>query len=233
MASAPANEPAMAPKGQKHTAFSGELIKVLQEGIESEKEELTLKEIFEHILREFRRRPNVPEPQSANMQDADKIVFARNQRLKGGINKRLDALEKKIYARLTDQENRIQQLVLNMRSEDKPVQPFYSKSDKKITPLLRLIIWFINIIIVAWPSFTYFSYQVFMSRGENLIFLFMIIVMEAGIMSIALWESRRGQYFFFPRWYQPLQAFKASVLGLMLLFLTFILSWVLFSIDRY
>lgn len=79
IASAPANQPALAPKGERYTTFSGEFLRVLREGVDSDKDELTLNEIYEHI-RDESRRSGWPEPQRANLQDADKLAFARNQR---------------------------------------------------------------------------------------------------------------------------------------------------------
>lgn len=226
MASAPANEPAMAPKGQKHTAFSGELIKVLQEGIESEKEELTLKEIFEHILREFRRRTDVPEPQCANMQDAGKIVFARNQRFEGDINKRLDALEKKIDAHLADQEKRIQQLVLDMQSGAKLAKSNDRETFKELPFSLRFITWCINAFLVGWPAVTCWYVTMLTYGRERVPELYIIFVLvaalEAGIILEAFGAHRRGRSLFFPHWYQPLHAFRASALGLIVLVIAFL-----------
>ena len=78
IASAPANKTAIAKKGEKYTAFSAELIKTLQEGIDNKKSGINLEELYTNIRSELRKK-SMPEPQRANFQDADKIVIALNQ----------------------------------------------------------------------------------------------------------------------------------------------------------
>ena len=82
IASAPGNQPAIAPEGAQYTAFTGELLHVLKEGLEIEKETLSLKDIYEHIRAQFRSRPGLPEPQQAHIQDAVDIQVARNRKFR-------------------------------------------------------------------------------------------------------------------------------------------------------
>lgn len=93
IASAPSNALAKALEGQKYTAFSGEFIRVLQEGIENGNETLTFREIFEHIKSELKLIPDVPEPQSANLLDADKMKFVQNMSYKKKFNYSSNILE--------------------------------------------------------------------------------------------------------------------------------------------
>ena len=80
IASAPAGQSALAPPGEEYTVFTGELIKALNEGLDNNKEVINLKELFEHIKRNLKKHPGVPEPQSFNIHNADKIIFARNHK---------------------------------------------------------------------------------------------------------------------------------------------------------
>jgi hypothetical protein len=80
IASGPANQPAMAPSGEKYTLFTGEMIRLLNEGLDNKKDVINLKEFFEHIRDNLKKLPDVPEPQSFNIQNADKIILARNRK---------------------------------------------------------------------------------------------------------------------------------------------------------
>lgn len=79
LASTPANKTAMAPEGEKYTTFSGKLIQALQEGIENQRKEITIADLYDHIRTELLRR-GIPEPQKLFLQDADKIVIALNRK---------------------------------------------------------------------------------------------------------------------------------------------------------
>jgi caspase domain-containing protein len=80
IASAPANKAAISPPGERHTAFTGELLKVLDGGLDNGKEELTISDIYDHIRNEFRRRTSLPEPQQSMYQDAGRFVIAHNRK---------------------------------------------------------------------------------------------------------------------------------------------------------
>jgi len=79
IASAPTNKAAIAPEGAKYTAFTGELLQILDNGLDNEKEELTISDIYVHIRNEFRRRL-LPEPQQSIYQDAGSFVIAHNRK---------------------------------------------------------------------------------------------------------------------------------------------------------
>jgi tetratricopeptide (TPR) repeat protein len=80
IASAPANKVAISPEGEKYTAFTGELLRVLDDGLDNGKEELTISDIYDHIRNEFRRRSGLPEPQQSMYQDASGFVMANNRK---------------------------------------------------------------------------------------------------------------------------------------------------------
>jgi caspase domain-containing protein len=80
IASAPANKAAISPPGERHTAFTGELLKVLDGGLDNGKEELTISDVYNHIRNEFRRRTNLPDPQQSMYQDAGSFVIAHNRK---------------------------------------------------------------------------------------------------------------------------------------------------------
>jgi hypothetical protein len=77
LASSARNVPSLAPKGARHTAFTGELIHILKEGIDSFQPALDLQTIFLQILASMRRR-NLPQPRMLNRDTAGRVLFARN-----------------------------------------------------------------------------------------------------------------------------------------------------------
>lgn len=59
------------------TYFTGKFIEILNKGIENNKSELTIRDIFEEIETSFSEN-GLPLPQQSIFQNADKIVFAEN-----------------------------------------------------------------------------------------------------------------------------------------------------------
>ena len=78
IASAPPNRPALAPTGAKFTAFTGELVRVLNEGIDNGRPEISLDELFGAVRTAMKKKPDLPEPRRANFQDAETLQIARN-----------------------------------------------------------------------------------------------------------------------------------------------------------
>jgi hypothetical protein len=78
IASSPPNRPALAPAGAKFTAFTGELVRVLNEGIDNGRDEISLEELYGAVRSAMKKRPNLPEPRRANFEDADTLQIARN-----------------------------------------------------------------------------------------------------------------------------------------------------------
>jgi hypothetical protein len=68
-----------APPGAPHTAFTGELIRILTDGIEDGPEFLTLQAIYEQLLRTMTAK-GLPRPQQSNSQTAANLALARNHR---------------------------------------------------------------------------------------------------------------------------------------------------------
>ena len=89
LASCPANSPAMAPPGEEHTAFTGEMLRVLKEGIDNDKEGISLEDIFSCIRKDCIRR-SLPEPQQRNVQDGADFIIARNNRFDAKIKVQQD-----------------------------------------------------------------------------------------------------------------------------------------------
>jgi len=131
IASAPSNQPAIAPKGEKHTAFTAELLKVLNEGIDNGREEITLREIHEQIRAEFRRRTDVPEPKHANIQDADRIIIARNRRYGSGSEKLLEEI-----SRLRDEVRKREESIDALKSR---LDKLSKEGVRRILPNLSII----------------------------------------------------------------------------------------------
>jgi tetratricopeptide (TPR) repeat protein len=77
LTSAPANEPARAPLGARHTAFTGELLNVLRNGIDNVSEGLSLEEIYLQLRRTHLVR-GLPPPQQHSTSTAGHLALVRN-----------------------------------------------------------------------------------------------------------------------------------------------------------
>ena len=77
LTSAPANEPARAPVGARHTAFTGELLNVLRNGIDNASEGLSLEEIYLELKRAHLAR-GLPPPQQRSTSTAGHLALVRN-----------------------------------------------------------------------------------------------------------------------------------------------------------
>ena len=140
IASAPATRAALAPKGERYTTFSGQLLRILREGIDNDKEVITLNEIYESI-RDESRRSNGPEPQRANFQDADQVAIAHNRRYKmesgDKIQRKITQLRKDLESHVklvSDLDRRIEQL----ESDDATVEDEAGAEPNPATLLWRL-----------------------------------------------------------------------------------------------
>ncbi|WP_026073089.1 caspase, EACC1-associated type [Nodosilinea nodulosa] len=78
IASVPGNEQADAPEGERYTAFSGKLIEAIQNGIDNQRPEINLEELFQHV-KEKVVEAGFLEPQRSTVRDADQIVLFRNR----------------------------------------------------------------------------------------------------------------------------------------------------------
>jgi Caspase domain len=81
LTASPANDIAVA--GRKHTAFTGELIALLYDGIPSSDEMLTLEAVYTHLRRRMHER-NLPEPQRLMTASADQLALVPNRACRGG-----------------------------------------------------------------------------------------------------------------------------------------------------
>ncbi|MEU6994393.1 caspase family protein [Streptomyces sp. NPDC046465] len=77
LASAPANTPARAPLGERHTLFTGELINFLREGSAAEPELLTLGAAYRHTARTLAAKGE-PRPQRCGTGTSDQLALAAN-----------------------------------------------------------------------------------------------------------------------------------------------------------
>jgi GTPase SAR1 family protein len=78
LTSAPANAVALAPTGATHTAFTGELINLLQAGVRGGPELLTFNMIYRQLLSTTRTR-RLPEPRQRGTGTVDLLALARNR----------------------------------------------------------------------------------------------------------------------------------------------------------
>jgi nicrotizing toxin Mtb-like protein/caspase domain-containing protein len=77
LASAPANRSAIAPRGERYTAFTGELISLMQAGDPSEAELLSVAAIFRRLLQTLQVK-GYPTPKQANSGTASHLALVRN-----------------------------------------------------------------------------------------------------------------------------------------------------------
>lgn len=78
LAAAPENGRALAPPGETHTAFTGELLNALQHGIPGRSRELDLNAVYQHLRSELAAKGR-PTPQKRDRNTAGRLVLARNQ----------------------------------------------------------------------------------------------------------------------------------------------------------
>lgn len=79
VAAVPANEKALAPPGERLTAFTKELVDIVDKGISHKGKVLTLDDVFEEIRSRLNRAANMPVPQASNWRDGRRFRFARNR----------------------------------------------------------------------------------------------------------------------------------------------------------
>jgi hypothetical protein len=78
LVSADYDEQALAPVGEEYTAFSGEFIRVLREGIPTAPAQITLQHLHDHLVRTMRRQKRpTPVLQTGNL--AGELVLAHNR----------------------------------------------------------------------------------------------------------------------------------------------------------
>jgi caspase domain-containing protein len=80
LTSAPRDKTALIVEGEKHTAFTGRLIRLLNEGIEDGNELLTIGDLYRH-LRSSMRADSLPVPQSLGTGTAELLALGRNRAL--------------------------------------------------------------------------------------------------------------------------------------------------------
>ncbi|MFE4422026.1 hypothetical protein [Streptomyces sp. NPDC056817] len=78
LAAAPDNGFALAPPGETHTAFTGELLRILQTGVPGQPRELDMDVIYQHLRRELAAKGR-PLPQRRARNTAGRLLLARNQ----------------------------------------------------------------------------------------------------------------------------------------------------------
>jgi len=88
-----ANYPANKPK--EPTYFTGKFIDILKKGINNGKEFLTIRDIFEEIEDVFYNNSAVAAPQQSSFQNADRMIFAKNNADKIDVIANTTIVEKK------------------------------------------------------------------------------------------------------------------------------------------
>ncbi|SDD31502.1 caspase, EACC1-associated type [Actinokineospora iranica] len=78
LTSSPANQPSVAPPGERHTAFTGELITLLRDGVPGAGELLSMGTIYQQLNRRLRGK-NRPMPKQYNSGSASRLALVRNR----------------------------------------------------------------------------------------------------------------------------------------------------------
>lgn len=78
LTSSPANRPSSAPEGARNTAFTGELLTLLHDGVPGDAEFLTLSVIYQHLLQATQRR-GLPRPEARHTRTVSNLALARNR----------------------------------------------------------------------------------------------------------------------------------------------------------
>ena len=79
LASAPPNRLALAPEGERYTAFTGRMLELLREGSDDAGERLTMADIYRHLLARLTAE-GMPLPQQRGTATADQLGLVRNRR---------------------------------------------------------------------------------------------------------------------------------------------------------
>ena len=80
IASAPANRLANDGEGKTYTAFTGELVELLEQGTGSVEDVLNMEQIYISLRQRIALNPKLPEPRRRIQHDGAAIVFARNRK---------------------------------------------------------------------------------------------------------------------------------------------------------
>jgi hypothetical protein len=118
IASAPANRLANAGEGKTYTAFSGELIELLEQGTGGGEDVLTMEEIYKKLLERIKLNPILPEPRRRVQHDGAALVFARNRKIVS-VDIRLDSLARRISEGAAALDERLRKL--EDRLPDEPI----------------------------------------------------------------------------------------------------------------
>ena len=145
MTSASATTTAKAPVGSEHTAFTGELLSVLQKGLETAGPILTLDQVFNAVLQRLEDE-EFPTPQVANFGQADQFRFAHNRflladppRLIEMLRTRLHEAEERLIraeSEIAEQDGKIAELENQVaRSDQDPGRLYRSLSGDEASAL--------------------------------------------------------------------------------------------------
>lgn len=88
LASSAGNLPSVAPLSAKYTAFTGELLELLNRGIDNQQSTITLRELYQHLRLAIRKRTGLPEPQQAHSALVGELIFARNRQARRAVEAR-------------------------------------------------------------------------------------------------------------------------------------------------
>ncbi|WP_405492491.1 caspase domain-containing protein [Nocardia sp. NBC_00511] len=81
LAAAPENKLALAPEGERHTAFTGELIKLIRHGLDDGSEFVSLQQVFTHTRRELIAKSR-PRPQMRTRNTIGDLALVHNRQWK-------------------------------------------------------------------------------------------------------------------------------------------------------
>ena len=107
LASAPANEPARFAKGERHTAFTGELLRALRDGFDTAPAGgVTLGSLYRHLRAQLPSK-GWPEPQHCGTETAQYLVLSRPRRARAGVSTGGTVPEHERLLRLSEEGRRL------------------------------------------------------------------------------------------------------------------------------
>lgn len=114
IAAAPANRPALAPEGARHTAFTGEFLRILDEGIENGLPVIRLHEVYDALRQRAQREGKLSVPQQANREAGGSVAFALNRGLFARARKLLQSEIDQLTKTIAEKNDLIEQLKIDL-----------------------------------------------------------------------------------------------------------------------
>ncbi|GGP84112.1 caspase, EACC1-associated type [Streptomyces calvus] len=139
LAAAAENALALAPPGELYTAFTGELVSLLHQGVPGASESLTLNEIYEG-MRSSLRAAERPEPQCRDRNSLGTVPFIPNPAYQPRTDTALDSPESVMRRFVADMSHELRTPLTALTAVTEVLEEETGRLDPMIEPAVRLII---------------------------------------------------------------------------------------------